>query len=133
VALTCRDYGISQQARWIWSRRYPVTGPAAGPAARPPQCRADALGLPGGLFTATPVTAPARREPRVPAALPPGTRPVRLGCLEYERSGRRRVERRANKHLKCDPMQVGLSLALQGEVVPQMLSAHHILQYGIAI
>jgi hypothetical protein len=58
---------------------------------------------------------------------------MRLRCFEYERPGRRRVERRLGEHLKCDPVQVRLPFPLQGEAAPQMLSAHHILQHRITI
>src|SRR5260370_10304016 len=58
---------------------------------------------------------------------------MRLGGLEYERPGRDRIERGLGEHLKCDPVEVRLPLALQGETAPQLLSAHHILQHRIAI
>jgi hypothetical protein len=58
---------------------------------------------------------------------------MRLRCLEYERPGRRRVERRLGEHLERDPVQVRLSLPLQGEAAPQMLSAHYILQHRVTI
>jgi hypothetical protein len=51
VALTCRDYGISQQARWIWCRRYPVAGPAADRQHGGRNGARDALGRPGRSFT----------------------------------------------------------------------------------
>src|SRR5271169_1535506 len=58
---------------------------------------------------------------------------MRLGSLEYEGLGRDRIERCLGKHLKCDPVEVRLPLAFQGETAPQLLSAHHILQHRIAI
>src|SRR5580704_8717636 len=58
---------------------------------------------------------------------------MRLGGLEYEGLGCDRIERRVGEHLKCDPVEVRLPLALQGETAPQLLSAHHILQHRIAI
>ena len=58
---------------------------------------------------------------------------MRLSRLEYERPGRRRVQRRTDQDLKCEPMQVGLSLAFHGEGVLQMFSAYHILIHSIVI
>ena len=58
---------------------------------------------------------------------------MRFSRLEYERFGRRWIERRANKHLKCDPMQVGFPLAFHGEAGSKMLGANHILQHSIII
>src|ERR1035438_6062638 len=58
---------------------------------------------------------------------------MRLRCFEYERFRRRWVEGRFCEHLKCDPVQVRLSLPLQGEAAPQMLSANHVLQHRITI
>ena len=43
--------------------------------------------------------------------------------FEYQRFGRRRVERRAGEHLKCERMEIRLFLAFQGEVVSQMLNS----------
>jgi hypothetical protein len=40
-------------------------------------------------------------------------RPVRLGRLEYEILGGRRVQRCIDEHLKGDPLQIGFSLAFQ--------------------
>src|SRR5260370_31164716 len=71
------------------------------------------------------------RHLRISAPL--GTRPMRLRCFEYERPGRRRVERRFGEHLKRYPVQVRLPLPLQGEAAPQMLSSDHILQHRITI
>src|ERR1700722_17899263 len=62
-----------------------------------------------------------------------GYGPIRLRCLEYERSRRRRVERCISEHLKCDPVQVRLPLTLQGEAASQVLGADYILQHRITV
>src|SRR5215471_18339125 len=58
---------------------------------------------------------------------------MRLSGLEYELPGCCRVERRVDKHLERNPVQVGLPLTFQGEAVLQVLGAHHVLEHGVAI